>query len=165
MMNLYSQNSSESRHARFERKSDIKSSVGERFSLTQNDSSVLTTWFQPSGGSSEPAGLWPQMGGDTSSAANLISPDRGRILGFHGESYQVRRAIPVSFRRAELGEFVATFTEANISFVGENMAEALNGLKAEILDTLEEYEEHEPHLGPEPVRQLAVLRRYIKTRK
>jgi len=164
-MNIHSQNSSEGRYARFEWKPDIITSVGWRFSWKQNDSSVSTISFRPSGGSSVPAGLWTQISVDTSSAASPILPEPCRILGLYGEPYKVVREIPVSFRRAELGEFIATFNEANISFVGESMAEALNGLKAEILDTFEEYEANESHLGPEPFRQLAVLRRYIKPEK
>jgi len=83
------------------------------------------------------------------------------IFDFPGEPYIVLRPIPVNFQPCDLEGFEASFTEANIAWVGDTTLEAINGLKAEILDTLEDYEQHEDRLGPEPQRQLAVLRSYI----
>jgi hypothetical protein len=95
--------------------------------------------------------------------ANTMTPDnKVNISGFSNEPYEVLEAIPVIFRTGELKEIVATFEDANISFVGESRLEALNGLKAEILDTLEDYEKHESQLGPGPRRQIGVLRKHIR---
>jgi len=84
------------------------------------------------------------------------------IFDFPGEPYIVLGAIPVNIQPCDPEGFEASFTEANIAWVGDTILEALNGLKAEILDTLEDYEQHEDRLGPGPQRQLAVLRSYIR---
>ena len=84
------------------------------------------------------------------------------IFDFPGEPYIALRPIPVNVQPCDPEGFEASFTEANISWVGDTTLEALNGLKAEILNTLEDYELHQDRLGPEPERQLAVLRSYIR---
>lgn len=93
---------------------------------------------------------------------NFRFEDTEWIFDFPGEPYIVLRAIPVNIQPCDPEGFEASFTEANISWVGDTILEALNGLKAEVLDTLEDYEQHEDRLGPGPQRQLAVLRSYIR---
>lgn len=57
---------------------------------------------------------------------------------------------------------VATFFDANLGMSGDNAEEAVRNLKAVIVDTFDQYEEYEAVLGPEPARQLAVLREFIQ---
>ncbi|MDA2930498.1 hypothetical protein MYX84_11225 [Acidobacteria bacterium AH-259-O06] len=84
------------------------------------------------------------------------------INEFRGEPYRVIRPIPVRFRRCDPSGIESLFEEANIAWVGEDWVEAYNGLQAEILNTLEDYEENRRRLGREPLRQLTVLRRFIE---
>jgi predicted RNase H-like HicB family nuclease len=60
--------------------------------------------------------------------------------------------------------FNATFFDANIGTSGDTQDEAVANLKDLILITFEQFEslEHENKLGPEPARQLSVLRKVIK---
>jgi len=77
------------------------------------------------------------------------------------EPYTLRRSIPVHIQPS--GEsFVATFFDANISTSGETQEEAFSNLKSLLIDTFE-YLESVPkeQLGPEPFRQIAVLREFI----
>lgn len=87
------------------------------------------------------------------------------IHSFPNEPYEVVKPIPVHFRRGQPSGIIATFEDANIAYVGETWIEAFNGLQAEILDTFEDYVENESILGPEPQRQLAVLREFLKYTK
>lgn len=57
---------------------------------------------------------------------------------------------------------VATFFDANLGMSGDNAEEAVRNLKAVIVDTFDSFEENESILGPEPARQLAVLREFIQ---
>ncbi len=89
--------------------------------------------------------------------------DRELITIFSGEPYRVLKAIPITVRSLEIGQEVeAAFVEGNIAWVGPSRVEAINGLKAEILNTLEDFEANKDRLGPEPTRQLAVLRTYLE---
>ena len=85
------------------------------------------------------------------------------IADFWGEPYKVLMAIPVTVRSLDAGEgFEAAFVEGNIAWVASGRVEAINGLKEEILNTIEDFEANEDRLGPEPARQLALLRTYLK---
>ena len=89
--------------------------------------------------------------------------NRHLITDFSGEPYRVLEAIPVTVRSLDIGDEVeAAFEEGNIAWVDRSRVEAINGLKAEILNTLEDYEANKDRLGPEPTRQLAVLRSYLE---
>lgn len=85
------------------------------------------------------------------------------IHDFPGEPYRIKRPIPATLRTVEPLEIEASFREANIAWVDKTTIEALTGLQVEILNTLEDYQEHEAQLGPEPRRQLEVLRIYIES--
>ena len=78
------------------------------------------------------------------------------------EPYQILRDISVVVEPADDG-FNATFFDANIGTAGDTQEEAVSNLRSLILDTFE-YLASEPTetLGPEPARQLAVLRVFLK---
>ncbi len=65
----------------------------------------------------------------------------------------------------EEGEFLACFEEANIGMSGGTKEEAIENLLADILDTFALFSKEETNLGPEPARQLSVLRRYIQSNR
>lgn len=89
--------------------------------------------------------------------------DRQLITDFSGEPYRDLKAIPVTVCSLDIGDDVeAAFEEGNIAWVATSRVDAINGLKAEILNTLEDCEANKGRLGPEPARQLAVLRTYIE---
>jgi predicted RNase H-like HicB family nuclease len=77
------------------------------------------------------------------------------------DPFEVRRPIQVVVRPAGEG-YVATFFDANISMSGDTEEEALSNLRELIVDVFEELEADEGSLGPEPSRQLAVLRGFIE---
>lgn len=86
-----------------------------------------------------------------------------RVIGdFPGEPYAVTVPIPVKIEWTG-SDFLARFDEANIAMTGATRSEALGNLAGAILDTFEDYSA-EAALGPEPARQLAVLRRHIAKR-
>ena len=77
------------------------------------------------------------------------------------EPFEVRRPIPVVVRPAG-EEHVATFFDANISMSGDTEEEAVSNLRELIVDVFDELEADEGNLGPEPARQLAVLRAFME---
>ena len=84
------------------------------------------------------------------------------ITDFSGEPYEVLKPIPATIRSLDGRGFEAAFVEGNIAWVDDSRVAALNGLKVEILDTIESFEADEYRLGPEPKRQLTVLRKHLK---
>ena len=88
--------------------------------------------------------------------------DLEQITDFSGEPYKVLKAIPVTIRSLDGGGFEAAFVEGNIAWVDDSRIEAVNGLKAEILDAIDLFEANKDRLGLEPRRQLAVLRTHLK---
>lgn len=76
--------------------------------------------------------------------------------------YELHRDIPAALQSSEDG-FTATFFDANIATGGDTEQEALDNLRSLIVDTFELLES-EPieALGPEPQRQLNVLRSLIR---
>jgi hypothetical protein len=131
-------------------------------------SSLSRRWFS--------RGLFWQASGPASKssteAANPFLPDSSTsnepptrkqlITEFAGEPYEVARPIPVIFQYLDPEGVEARFEAANVAWVGESSTDALNGLKIELLNTLEGYEENEGRLGPEPHRQLGLLRTFIR---
>ena len=90
--------------------------------------------------------------------------DRELLTNFADEHYEVLKAIPVTVRSLDGREGVeAFFEEGNIAWVGNDRVEAINGLKVEILNTIEDFGANQGMLGPEPTRQLAILRTYLKS--
>jgi predicted RNase H-like HicB family nuclease len=63
------------------------------------------------------------------------------------------------------GDYLAMFFDANIGTMGDTEEEAVQNLKALIIDTFECLESNEENLGPEPTRQLAILKALIRKQK
>lgn len=80
------------------------------------------------------------------------------------EPFVVKKPFHVVVRPSD-GEFIATLFDANLSMTGDTAEEAVASLKATIVDTFELFEENEKKLGPEPERQLAILRELIQRQK
>jgi len=92
----------------------------------------------------------------------LASRKTVEIRTFAPEPYQLPSPISVSVEEDADGSFLVSFFDANISTTGENEQEAFENLKSLILDVFDSLNREDPaKLGPEPRRQLAVLRRFI----
>jgi len=77
------------------------------------------------------------------------------------EPYELMRDIPAVVQPVG-DEFIATFFDANISTAGDTQEEAVSNLRSLILDTFEYFDAEAPEsLGPEPTRQLGVLRKFL----
>jgi hypothetical protein len=86
------------------------------------------------------------------------------IDSFAPEPYVILKPILVAVHAIE-DEFEASWFDANIHFSGGNEEEAVSNLKGLILDCFDRFSGKTPEqLGPEPVRQLAVMREYIQKR-
>jgi hypothetical protein len=78
------------------------------------------------------------------------------------EPYRLEKDVPVVVQPAG-EEFIATFFDANISTAGDTQEEAVSNLRSLILDTFEYLQAEPPEaLGPEPTRQLGVLKTFLK---
>ena len=83
------------------------------------------------------------------------------IQTFAPERYLLTRPIEVSIRETAEG-FDAFFFDANIGASGDNEQEAFDNIKSMILDVFDSLSREAPErLGPEPSRQLEVLRGFI----
>lgn len=81
------------------------------------------------------------------------------------EPFDVLRDIPVVVQAVDDG-FTATFFDANISTSGDTQEEGVSNLKSLIVDIFEDLQSEPPkRLGPEPSRQLMVLRSFIRRKK
>jgi predicted RNase H-like HicB family nuclease len=91
-----------------------------------------------------------------------VSSKAVAIQTFAPEPYHLSSPISVTVEEDAAGNFVASFFDASISATGENEQEAFENLKSLILDTFDSLNrEALAKLGPEPRRQLAVLRSFI----
>ncbi len=89
--------------------------------------------------------------------------EKAQIIGdFPAEPYRVLKPIPVTIEWTG-SAFLASFDEASIAMTGHTRSEALGNLAADILDTYEDYSA-ETQLGPQPARQLSILKAYIAKR-
>jgi hypothetical protein len=79
------------------------------------------------------------------------------------EPYVLKRPFQVVVQPSD-GEYIATLFDANLGMTGDTAEEAVANLKATIIDTFDLFEENEALLGPEPERQLAILRELIQKR-
>ncbi len=102
---------------------------------------------------------------DAAERIPLLEVTRTTIGSLPGEPYTLLRAIPVKIEQVEARDFVAEFDEANIAISGETYHEAFQNLIAEILNAFENFSTEEARLGPEPTRQLEVLRNYLKPQR
>jgi predicted RNase H-like HicB family nuclease len=83
------------------------------------------------------------------------------IETFAPEPYRVKKAIPVCVQHRTDG-FVASFADANIHASGDTQQEAFGHLKELILDIFDSLSALPvSKLGPEPRRQLAVLKDFL----
>jgi hypothetical protein len=84
------------------------------------------------------------------------------IDSFGPEPYILLKPILVAVHSVE-GGFDAGWFDANMHFSGDNEEEAVSNLKGFILDSFESFSDKYPDkLGPEPTRQLAIMREYIQ---
>lgn len=84
------------------------------------------------------------------------------IQTFEPEPYELLQPITVAIAEDEDG-YMATFYDANISTTGDTEQEAFENLKNLILDIFDSLARERPErLGPEPKRQLAVLRSFLR---
>lgn len=83
------------------------------------------------------------------------------INTFAPEPYLIKKPIPVCVR-GRVGGFEASFADANINASGDTEQEAYANVRELILDTFDSLTSFpKSKLGPEPIRQLAVLREFI----
>jgi predicted RNase H-like HicB family nuclease len=124
-----------------------------------------------------PEGLWPsiqaiqaQLAEHRTLLEGILTAIRGTALHretnvvvstFSPEPYTVKQPIPVNIRLS--GEsFIASFFDANISTSGETEEEAFSNLKSLLVETFDFLESlPEQQLGPEPLRQITVLRDFV----
>ncbi len=91
-------------------------------------------------------------------AASTIAP----ITTLAPEPLDLVRDISVVVQPVEHG-FTATFFDVNISTSGDTQEEAVSNLKSLIVDIFKDLESEPPErLGPEPTRQLNVLRAFLR---
>jgi len=87
------------------------------------------------------------------------------ISTFAPEPYDVLRPIYATLRQSDGEEYCASFTDANLHSSGDNEEEAIDNLKSLILDVYDSLTCEKPEdLGPEPVKQLAVLQSFLAKR-
>jgi hypothetical protein len=86
---------------------------------------------------------------------------RTTISSLPGEPYTLLQPIPLKIDQVGEGDFLAGFDEANIAMSGETSQEAFQNLIAEILNAFESFSVEEANLGPEPARQLRILKKYL----
>ncbi|MBU4273439.1 MAG: antitoxin family protein [Planctomycetes bacterium] len=79
------------------------------------------------------------------------------------DPFELIRDIPVVVQPTDDG-FLATFFDANIGMTGDTREEAVANLRLLLADVFDELEKEEARLGPPLVRQLAVLRGFMKRR-
>lgn len=84
------------------------------------------------------------------------------VQTFAPEPYDLLKPLSVTVQ-ADEDEFSACFPDANLTAVGDNEFEAVEHLKAMILDTFDKFSSGR-RLGPGPTKQLAVLREFIGKR-
>ncbi len=85
------------------------------------------------------------------------------IAALEPEPFNLLRDIPVVVQSTDDG-FLATFFDANIGMTGDTREEAVANLKVLLVDVFDELDRDEGQLGPQLVRQLAVLRSFMKRR-
>jgi hypothetical protein len=86
--------------------------------------------------------------------------EHARIDNLGEAGYCILQPIPVEIRRVGIGDFEASFREANIAMPGSDSNDALQALVAEILETFDVLL-RERNLAPDAVVQRRILRTYI----
>jgi len=81
------------------------------------------------------------------------------------EPFEILSPIELIIRPTGDG-FIATFFDANVNASGDTETEAFENLKDMIVATFSEYTNvGVDRLGPEPTRQFAVLRKFVRAQK
>ena len=96
------------------------------------------------------------------SAHELIFVDRTKAIidSFPGTGYSLIKPIEVEISYDD-GEYLAQFTEAEITTSGDTREETIEWLRNTIVSLYELYDKERVVLGPLPRRQLDVLETYI----
>jgi hypothetical protein len=77
------------------------------------------------------------------------------------EAYRITQAIPVKVTKNSDLEYTATFDQANLSISGTGYRDAFQALIYEILDVFDRFSADVDLLGPEPRRQLDILKAHL----
>ena len=91
------------------------------------------------------------------SAVSMVVP----ITTLAPEPFDLLREFPMTVV-PEDGGYLATFFDAGISMTGDTREEAVANLRMMLVDMFDDFEAQEHQLGPEPKRQLDVLRTFIR---
>ncbi len=100
---------------------------------------------------------WQDLVGRPGEVPSVVVP----IATLEPEPFELLRTIPVVVQPTADG-YLATFFDANIGITGDTMEESVANLRVLLVDVFEELEREETELGPQLVRQLAVLRGFMK---
>ena len=95
-----------------------------------------------------------------SAAQALPDIEHNRIDNLGEAGYCILQPIPVEIRRVGIGDFEASFREANIAMSGSDSNDALQALVAEILETFDVLL-REQNMVPDAVVQRQILSTYI----
>ena len=77
------------------------------------------------------------------------------------EGYFVQQPIRITYDEISDSEVVASFAEANFSVSGTSRQDAFQALVEEVLAAFDDWSADESRLGPGPIQQLAVLKKYL----
>jgi predicted DNA-binding antitoxin AbrB/MazE fold protein len=102
---------------------------------------------------------WKDLVGKSGGVPSVVVP----ISTLEPEPFDLLRSIPVVVQPTADG-YLATFFDANIGITGDTKEESVANLRVLLVDVFEELEREEARLGPQLVRQLAVLRCFVKRR-
>jgi hypothetical protein len=92
--------------------------------------------------------------------ANPIDWDRRRCTIIEHELFMF--PMPVEFEQITDREVIASLPEAGIAISGDDEDDALDSLIIVLRETLEDFLAEEGNLGPEPRRQLGILRACLR---
>lgn len=93
--------------------------------------------------------------------ANPIDVDHRRRLEIIEHGLFVY-PLPVAFEQVSDREVIASLPEAGIAISGDDKDDALDSLIIVLRETLEDFLAEEGNLGPEPRRQLGILRARLR---
>ncbi len=93
--------------------------------------------------------------------ANPIDVDHRRQLAII-EHELFLSPLPVEFEQVTDREVIASLPEAGIAISGDDEDDALDSLIIVLRETLEDFLAEEDNLGPEPRRQLGILRARLR---
>ncbi len=82
------------------------------------------------------------------------------VSTYERDGYLTLKPYSISVECLSENEFLGIFQEAEISFSGETLSEAINAVKVEVIEIYKLYKTAEK-LGPRPKSQLAALEKYV----